>query len=360
MQPIASHDVSHPIQFKPKHPDSIILSHHDTPHKIATLFLINPTEWKDAWGNHSAPNELRVGDKIKIKQDQDKKYLIYEPNTQIKNRQQHIVLGPQIKVEQAKKERKHQLKYDNFKHFLNKSIILNNQTELKKYPKISELEKSSLFVSINDYIYTKKHPLLNQHQKFNIMRPAHNPYLHPTTKNAVGLRVHYIGEATLDKNYKDGVNCRFRVDLAIQLIKKDDILIPILNDVNPTVINLQSAPIDSVILDFLGESLQESKAGKDASVVILGGTNQKLKLGDLFYIYTPYDCKQLKTIVHHNNNHAHHKPLLQHQNQQVGILMVYRVSNNISYAFILDAKEPITNHAKLGPATMSEIHIMSY
>ncbi|MBE8215600.1 MAG: hypothetical protein HAW62_04635 [Endozoicomonadaceae bacterium] len=338
--------VDQKVVFQKKHPKSITIKPTHTEYNLARLFLINVWQWSNAFGHQGAPAYLQVGDKIEVQHHQNNKQLVYIASKMNSSMKETVILTPKIEVKTKLFQNQNIIKYDCVQIFLKHYLVFNKIRETAQYPNIIGLESKQLLTASGDFIYTPHSRLYDKYKNFDVMR-KNITYKHPNGFNHLGIGFKKIGEVTLDK-----ITCnkaRLQVNSAIQVIKKNDILIPSSCSDEKHFI-LKPASRNTIILNIL-DSISNTRASKYALVVLLGGMQHSILPGHVFAIYEPYHCPYLNGS-HIKNANDHNLEL---DNRKIGLVMVYQSFQKLSYALVLEANKPLQKNFKLGPASLKDI-----
>lgn len=331
-------DNEEPLLFKEKHPASRIVQKFDTPWNIARVFLENPWRWSEAWENNSPPVYLVPGDQIKVVQKNGKNCLRYIAGQNITHQPDTVKLGPQISTSRISTAPALLsgiiLPFQDISSFINHGIIFKDGKHLNAMPRILVNKKEGLFSFQGSTVYVKPHDQLKNNKNFKIYRHK-DVYKDPDTSVLLGMGAEYIGKAHVDIRNQNLF--RLYIDSSVSEVLAEDFLIPEVSTVNEEDLMLHPAKQESKIIALLTSA---NLSGQYSSVVIYGGSNQKIKKGELFSIYSP------SAILDHNDKQT----VLDTDYIFIGKLIVYKVFDDLSYALIQESLRPVSRGNLLKPS----------
>jgi len=300
-------------------PDRHVVKPGDTLWGIAGLFLKEPWRWPEVW----RLNREQIRNPHLIYPGQ----IVYlddfggSPRLRVG---QPVKLSPQI-YEEPVKEPIASIPHKAIEPFLTKPIAVEagfNETA----PRIVGTEEGRVYLSAGDTAYvsgvTENKPL------WNVYRPA-APIRDPETKQVIGYEAEYLGDVKL---VREGEPATFQVVSAQFEIGKGDRLVPArLPEVVAYAPHAPEQDIQGSVARIVGGV---ASSGRHNVVLLNRGSNDGVEIGHVFAAYlagTKVDIRQDQKI-----------DTYQLPDERSGLVFVFRVYDNISYALVMDAKRPIT------------------
>jgi hypothetical protein len=352
---LTAHAANNNIQLQNNHPDRYVVAKGDTLWGISAKFLKDPWQWPQIWEMNKNeiknPHWIYPGDVVVLDLSSGK--------PQIRVLRETINLSPEARVEPLDKEAIPTISPQIISPFLNKPLVIENK-DLDDAPTIIAGSDSRVVLSHGNKVYIDK---INEDQGLHwyIYREG-NPIIDPDTKAILGTEANYLGDL---KVIKYGEPASAEISRAKEEIFTNDKLVEAKDELETNLIpHAPETIMTGKILSIYG-GLAET--GNNSIVTINLGKNDGIEPGHVFSINhigryvsrNPKDKKleekfKLKELVSPDkkpvaenvdpkNNPANNPKLIKLPNERVGLLMVFRTFERVSYALVMQASEPLTN-----------------
>jgi nucleoid-associated protein YgaU len=325
-------------QLRDNHPDEYIVTEGDTLWDISDTFLQNPWMWPEIWQVNPQidnPHLIFPGDVIRLV------YLDGQPRLTIDRRTTRLTpsnrdpnaskLSPAVRVIPLG-EAIPAIPLDVIEAFLNKNRVVS-KNQFDEAPYVAAGEEKRILLGTGDRIYARGE--FNQDiGSYNMYRLG-DAYVDPATKEVLGYNSIDIGSARVTA-FQGEISTMVVNRMAREVSIGDRLLPNEERSVEPTF--YPSAPEDdnfeAVVLE-LNDGV--THAGKFDIIVVNRGMRENLKDGDVLAIYKKGD------LVY--DRIAKDSVLL--PEERVGLAMVFRTFEKVSYALVLEAERPINQDDKL-------------
>lgn len=205
--------------------------------------------------------------------------------------------------------------------------LVTDQREMKEAPYVVSATEGKLVAGKYDQIYARG---LGKYENgnFRIFRPGRK-FIHPETKELLGLEAIHIGDSRL---LKPGDPGRLIVQESFEEVAVLDVMREVSSESKSLPYFYPRAPEDEKIKGYiLKEQNRVTELGPLNVVVVTLGEREKVVPGHVFKIMSQKETrKDPKT-----------KKRYQIPHEQVGLMMVFRVFEKVSYALITDSQRPI-------------------
>ena len=325
------------IVYEPEHPETYIVQEGDTLWDISTVFLRDPWFWPEIWYKNPQvenPHLIYPGDTLAII------YVGGERRVQILSRGDGqllpqtadglsvVKINPRIRS-QAIESTIPTIPIDSLRHLLERPIIIDEDTLRKSAYVLSSLD-NHLINSINDKLYVRKLDTSLGNGRYQIYRPS-RPLFDPVTGELLGYEALFVGESKL---LQRGDPASVRVTNSEREILRDDRVMPVDNTAfeRDFVPRPPEAEVNGQIVALLDAI---SQIGIYQTVAINLGQRDGLESGNVLRIRRAGDIIPDK---------AEPDPRFRVQlpNERVGMIMVVRTFEKMSYALVMEADSPIT------------------
>ena len=218
---------------------------------------------------------------------------------------------------------------DSLRHLLERPIVVDEETLENSAYVLSSLD-NHLINSINDKLYVRKLDATNTTGRFQIYRP-NRPLFDPTTKELLGYEALYVGESKL---LLRGDPASVRVTNSEREILRDDRVMPIDNtnferDFIPRPPNSEVSGEIVALLDAI------SQTGIYQTIAINLGQRDGVESGNVLRI------RRTGNIIG-DRNEPDPRFRVKLPDEQIGMAMIIRSFEKMSYALIMEADLPIT------------------
>ncbi len=321
------------IELQASAPETYVVKKGDTLWDIAKKFLQKPWYWPEIWQVNPAiknPHLIYPGDVISLY------YVNGQPRLGI-NRSQNgstYKLSPSIRTEKLD-ERDIGIPISAVRPFLIRPEVVSEE-ELKQAAHILDSREARLIYGNHDQVYVHglQHPRVGE--RYSVFRPG-KALLDPTTGEPLGFEAMHVSDAQV---VRTGRLDTVELQGTVKEVLRGDRLLPLASEMDGLYF-VPHAPKQGTqgtvisIVDALSQVAQYQIA------VINVGRRNGVHPGHVFEVYEagrvvsdPYDSKQPGTE-------------LQLPEEQVGLLMVFRSFEKLSYGLIMESSFPIRKGYKV-------------
>ncbi len=336
--PVAEPEPEESIVYETEFPETYIVQEGDTLWDISTVFLRDPWFWPEIWFKNPQvenPHLIYPGDTLAIV------YIGGERMVQILSRGTDgsvlsqtsdglkiVKVNPRVRS-QSIDATIASIPIDALRHLLERPIIVDEETLANSAYVLSSVD-NHLINSINDKLYVRKLDASGTSGRFHIYRP-NRPLFDPITNELLGYEAIYVGESKL---LLRGDPASVRVTNSEREILRDDRIIPMDNsnferDFIPRPPNSDVHGEIVALLDAI------SQTGIYQTIAINLGQRDGLESGNVLRVRRTGDIIPDKA-------EADPRFRVKLPDEQVGMVMVIRSFEKVSYALIMEADFPIT------------------
>lgn len=352
------------VALKENHPDRHVVVKGDTLWGISSKFLKDPWQWPKVWQlNRSQiknPHLIYPGDVV---------FLDYSSGQpQLKLLRETITLQPGAVIEPLEKSAISAIPLNVIAPFLSQPLIIEKD-QLANSPRIIAGQEDRVALSPGTRIYINK---VKQSDGMNwfIYRPA-GTLTDPDTNEVLGMEATYLGDAKITKY---GEPASADITKAKEEIFTKDRLVPtgdevitnfvphapeknivgrIINiyggvaDAGPeSIVSISRGSADGVEVGHVLAINRYGRVIKDAEAIKESEANTKPKLKELnFDIKNDADGKKIinfkKEPKTANAGLVLEPGMVKLPDERIGLLMVFRVFERVSYALVMQASQPI-------------------
>lgn len=352
---LSAHATNNNIELQNNHPDRHVVVKGDTLWGISAKFLKDPWQWPNVWALNKAnikdPHWIYPGDVVVLD--------IVNGQPQLRLLRETFTLSPDVRIESLDKEAIPAIAPQAIAPFLNKPLVIEEKG-LDDSPSIIAGHDSRVVLSHGNKIYIDQ---INETQGLHwyIYRVG-KPIIDPDTKAVLGTEARYLGDA---KVLKYGGPATAEITRAKEEIFISDKLIEAQEDVQTnltphapeTKISGKILSIDGGLVETGNNAIVTINLGKidgveEGHVLSINHVGRYIsrnpankKLEDKFKLKelsTP-DIKTTSEKKDPKNNLANNPKLIKLPNERVGLLMIFRTFDRVSYALVMQASEPVTN-----------------
>lgn len=354
------------IELKSNHPDRHVVVKGDTLWGISGRFLKDPWQWPKVWRLNRAqiknPHLIYPGDVV---------FLDLSGKTpQLRLVRETVVLEPGAVIEPLEKEAVPTIPLNVIAPFLSQPLIIE-QNQLEGSPRIIAGQDNRVVLSPGTRIYLDN---IEEGDSLNwyVYRPAGN-MVDPDTREILGVEAVYLGDAKITK-YGDPASGE--IIRAKEEIFARDRLVPIGDSVQTSFV--PHAPETAVNGRIIGIYGGVAEAGPESIVSISRGAKDGIEVGHVLainrYGRVIQDPEQPKNTRKHKPKSKLNNPdpdtssdtaegipageapkkypspseqlvlepgQIKLPDERVGLMMVFRVFDRVSYGLVMQATEPI-------------------
>ncbi len=326
------------IVYEPEYPETYIVQEGDTLWDISSVFLRDPWFWPEIWFKNPQvenPHLIYPGDILSII------YIGGEKRVQLLTRgaDGSILAQTQggLKVVKITPRVRSQsidasipsIPIESIRHLLERPIIVDAETLANSAYVLASVD-DHLVNSINDKLYVRKLDTSSGNGRYQIYRPS-RPMFDPITNELLGYEAIYVGETKL---LLRGDPASVRVTNSEREILRNDRVMPIDN------INFErdffpkppSTEVNGAIVSLLDAI---SQSGQYQTIAINLGQRDGLETGNILSI------RRYGKII---PDYAEPDPRFRVKlpDERIGVAMVIRSFEKMSYALIMEAISPVT------------------
>jgi hypothetical protein len=327
------------IVYEPEYPETYIVQEGDTLWDIATVFLRDPWFWPEIWFKNPQvenPHLIYPGDTLAII------YVGGERRVQVLTRGedgveqvvtttsdglQVVKINPRVRSRPIDATIA-SIEIDRIRHLIERPMVIDQETLDKSAYVLSSLDEH-LINSINDKLYVRKLDTSSGSGRYQIYRP-NRPIYDPNTNELLGYEALYIGESKL---LLRGDPASVRVTNSEREILRDDRIMPMDNtsferDFFPTP---PEAEVNGQVVALLDAI---SQTGIYQTIAINLGQRDGVESGNVLRI------RRTGQVIS-DRREADPRFRVKLPDEQVGMAMIIRSFEKMSYALIMEADFPI-------------------
>ncbi|MEQ1488056.1 MAG: LysM peptidoglycan-binding domain-containing protein [Methylotenera sp.] len=329
--------IAQEIALNNNHPDSYTVVKGDTLWGISGKFLKDPWQWPKVWKLNRAqiknPHLIYPGDVVFLDMSSG--------SPQLRLSRDGVTLQPGIVEESLDKTAISTIPLSVIAPFLNQPLIIE-KNQLAASPRIIAGQDDRVVLSPGTRVYIKDikdgDPL-----DWYVYRPG-DTLTDPDTKEILGVEANYLGDAKITK-YGDPASADI-VKAKEEIFTKDR-LVPIADSVATNFVpHAPDAQVSGRILRVYGGV---AEAGPQSIVSISRGAANGIEVGHVLAINRygrvikdpEYDKKTAVKKVTVAGELKLEPGMIKLPDERIGLLMVFRVFDRVSYGLIMQASQPI-------------------
>jgi hypothetical protein len=346
------------IALKNDHPDRHVVVKGDTLWGISAKFLKDPWQWPSIWKLNRAqiknPHWIYPGDVIVLDMSSG--------TPQLRLLHETITLQPGAVEEPLDKTAISTIQLNVIAPFLSQPLVIEKD-QLDKSPRIIAGQDNRVVLSPGTRIYINR---IEEDDSLNwyIYRPGDN-LVDPDTKKVLGVEATYLGDSKITKY---GEPASADITKAKEEIFTKDRLVPTGDEVVTNFVpHAPDSAISGRIIKIYGGL---AEAGPQSIVTISRGSADGIEIGHVLainrygsvikdpeYVKEKDSKPKLKELNFDVSHDAEGKPIVNFKkesdslvlepgmvklpDERIGLLMVFRVFENVSYALVMQASKPI-------------------
>ena len=328
------------IELNKNHPDRHVVVKGDTLWGISGKFLKDPWLWPKVWKLNRAqiknPHLIYPGDVVFLDMSSG------EP--ELKLLRETVTLQPGIVEEPLDKTAISTIPLSVIAPFLSQPLIIEKD-QLAGSPRIIAGPDNRVVLSPGTRIYINKTEE-SDGLDWYVYRPGSN-MVDPDTKEILGVEATYLGDAKITKY---GEPATANIIKAKEEIFVKDRLVPTNNEVITNFVpHAPEANITGRIIKIYGGV---AEAGPQSIVSISRGSADGVEVGHVLAInrygrvikdpeFTKANYEQKNATAEASGKPALGPGMIKLPDERVGLLMVFRVFDRVSYGLVMQASEPI-------------------
>ena len=332
------------IVYEPEHPQTYIVQEGDTLWDISSVFLQDPWYWPEIWFKNPQvenPHLIYPGDTLAII------YVGGEARVQVLTRGEDGTVQTQtqaptqtasglqvVKVTPRVRSKSidatiPSIPIESIRHLLERPIIVDEDTLNKSAYVLSSLD-NHLINSINDKLYVRKLDTKSGNGRYHIYRPS-RALFDPITNELLGYEALYVGESKL---LLRGDPASVRVTNSEREILRNDRVMP-MDNTNFERDFFPKPPSREVSGEIVSLLDAISKSGAFQTIAINLGNRDGVESGNVLNIFRNGSVIADKTETDPNF-------MVKLPDEKIGMAMVIRSFEKMSYALIMEADMPIS------------------
>lgn len=317
---------SYESPIKPDSPRDYVVTKGDTLWDISNRFLKSPWLWPEIWHANTQihdPHLIFPGDVISMV------YIDGRPKLTIIRRGESgrtIKLSPKIRTLPAATAIPI-IPLKAIKAFLKSSRIFNNLEEMESAPYVFASRQERIISGAGDKVYARGRVDDLQGRKLGVYRSGER-ISDPVNGELLGVIALDIANASLVKTSSDIAT--LKIITSNKEVRPGDRVLPVGNFAQTTTFfpRVPDRPIAGVVVSVLESN---KKVGRYNTLIINKGLREGLKQGDIFAVYKHLMAKDPLT-----------GKSIKLPQEKVGMVMIYRPFEKLSYGIVLSALEEIT------------------
>lgn len=352
------------VQLQPDHPDRYVVIEGDTLWGIASKFLKDPWKWPEVWNMNRAqiknPHLIYPGDVVVLDTSSG--------NPQLTLLRETVTLQPDVIVEPLEKEAVPTISPNIIEPFLSRPLIIEKNA-LEEAPTIIAGPDNRVALSAGTRIYIDKIEE-GAGQVWHIYRP-NKALIDPETREMLGIEALYLGEARVTRfgepatatitRAKEEIFVQDKLVIAPDTIQTSFIPHAPDSEIEGRIMSIYGGvaeagaktivSINKGALDGLeqGHVLSINRAGEWVSKDPKNKrTEEKFPMEEFkFKDIDPLSAESAEVGVDRRRKYdpevdpAKNPNLVKLPDERIGLLMIFRTFDRVSYGLIMQASEPV-------------------
>ena len=317
------------VQLQEGYPERHVVVKGDTLWDISAKFLKDPWLWPQVWKMNrdqiKNPHLIYPGDVVVLD--------LSGGDPQLRLLRETVTLEPSIREESIEKEAIATIAPNVIEPFLSKPLIIEND-ELDNAVSIVGAQENRVILSPGVRIYVDD--VSEEQGRFWHVYRAGKVFIDPVTKEKLGTEAIYLGDATITRY---GAPATAEISQAKLEIFKGDKLIAAPDDLSKSFVpRAPDTEVNGQILSLYGTV---NEGGRNSIITINLGSNQGIETGHVLAIYRKGDMIKNPKYGKKQADGSEEPAKLQLPNERVGLMMVFRTFDRISYGLVMQASEAI-------------------
>ena len=324
-------------ELAPNAPDSYTVKRGDTLWDISKLFLKSPWRWPELWGMNLQqirnPHLIFPGQILYLDKSNGRARL--RLGTPL-GPQGDGRLSPRVR-EGALDDAISTVPIHLLEPFFNEAVIFENSDELVKAPRIVAVQEGRVMATRGEIAYVRGDT--GAHRDFRVFREP-KPLRDPATNEVLGFEAMYVGAAELTRDGAEGTGADGKPlivpgTITISSTRQeamvgDRLAVAPPREFDTVVPRAPGSDIAGQIVAMYGEALT---AGQNQIVSLNRGSRDGLERGHVLALWRDGAVIRDRTDPD--------RATIKLPDERHGLLYVFRVFNRMSYALILNVKEPV-------------------
>ncbi|MEK8032373.1 LysM peptidoglycan-binding domain-containing protein [Ideonella sp. DXS29W] len=321
-------------ELSPNAPDSYTVKRGDTLWDISKLFLKSPWRWPELWGMNMEdirnPHLIYPGQILYLDKSGDRARLrTAKPIGDDK-------LSPRVRAEPLPDDAIASVPMHLIGPFLNDAVVLDSNT-LATAPRVVATQEGRVIVSKGENAYVRGD--LSAARNWQLFREP-KPLVDPTSGEVLGFEARFVGAAEFTRagetrTLPDGTNEIVPSTITITSLREEaavgDRLSPTpARDVEAFAPHAPGAAMSGRIIAVYGDGLN---AGQNQIVSLNKGARDGIERGHVLALWRAGTSRV--------DNTEGKREVIRLPDERHGMLFVFRVFEKVSYALILNVKDPV-------------------
>lgn len=328
-----------PPAVKADAPNRYIVKKGDTLWSISGKYLNAPHRWREIWAANKQlknPHLIYPNDVLLLCIIKGKTMVGVDTGEGCAGIERNMEATSAPKIQNSPYNSIDPIPFVNVRHWLERAVIVN-PADFDATPYVLASKEGNLLTATGDTIYVKG-ATLNVGQTYGVYRKS-EPYIDIKTNKVAGLEAIQVARGVVTNVASNGVSSLKITHVYDTVVREGDKVFNEIPTPMPEVFYPAPAEITrgGSIARVLGGAGIGS-AGKDSVVAINIGAAQGAKLGHVLDVYR----KGSLVLDHQNKDIPVRLP-----SEKSGQLMIFRVFDNISYAYVLSADAPLNQGDQL-------------
>ncbi|WP_374674045.1 LysM peptidoglycan-binding domain-containing protein [Ideonella sp.] len=325
-------------ELSPNAPDSYTVKRGDTLWDISKIFLRSPWRWPELWGMNlddiRNPHLIYPGQVLYLDKTGGRARLRTGRPVETSGDGK---LSPRVRAEPLPSDAIASVPMHLIGPFLNEAIVLDSDS-LAAAPRVVATQEGRVLVSKGENAYVRGD--LSAARHWQLFREA-RPLADPDTKEVLGFEARFVGSAEKVRDGEvrplpDGKSELVPSTILVTHLREEvnvgDRLAPTPSrDVEPFAPHAPGAPIAGRIISVYGDGLN---AGQNQIVSLNRGARDGMERGHVLALWRAGTQRVDTTDPD--------RAMIRLPDERHGLLFVFRVFERVSYALILQVRDPVT------------------
>jgi hypothetical protein len=317
-------------ELSPSAPDSYTIKKGDTLWDISKLFLKSPWRWPELWGMNMTqirnPHLIYPGQVLYLDKSNGRARL-----TLGKPINDTVRLSPRVRAEAIDDSAIASVPMSVIAPFLNEAAVFETN-DIEQTPRIVATQEGRVLLSRGETAYVRGN--VDAASRWLIFREP-KPLVDPATGEVLGFEARNVGVADLVKKGEEGaevVPATFTITKLREEATVGDRLAPLPpTDMEAFAPHGPGAPLAGQIIGIYGDGLY---AGQNQIVSLNKGLRDGMERGHVLALWHAGRVMTDSTDAD--------KATMKLPDERQGLLFVFRVYERVSYALILQVKDPVS------------------
>ncbi|MBI2734084.1 MAG: LysM peptidoglycan-binding domain-containing protein [Aquabacterium sp.] len=325
-------------ELSPNAPDTYTVKRGDTLWDISSLFLKSPWRWPELWGMNMQqirnPHLIFPGQMLYLDKSNGRARLrVGEP---VVGSGGTVKLSPRVR-EGSLDDAISSVRVHLLEPFFNEAVVFDTSEELLQAPRVVATQEGRVVLSRGETAYVRGD--LGGRRDWRLFREP-KPLRDPATHEVLGYEAQYVGTATMTREGAEGTGAdggqvvipsTFTITSLRQESAVGDRLAPVPpREYTNMVPHAPAQDIAGQIVSIYGDALT---AGQSQIVVLNKGAKDGMERGHVLALWRAGVTLRDKT--------SEDKAVMNLPDERHGLLFVFRVFDRVSYALILNVKDPV-------------------